>query len=252
MTSYLYKDGVFFETNENLPILVADSLLVSEGNVRSLDKHIIRFIKQTSLKAPDLLPQLPEFLFKFLELVPRTGNQFPRLEIQSDLSLKVQIRPAPEITQTVTLWTYPKPDPRADLSVKGPELELGAKLRQQAQEQGADEAILLNREGFISEGSLSSLVWWEDDVLVAPGNEIPWLESVTRTEIFEIAQKLNIETKTRTAKPEELINHELWLLSSLQGIRTVTNWINLSDQFKTTNKRELFMAELEAFVEQLP
>ena len=252
MTSYLYKDGVFVETNENLPILVADSLLVSEGKVRSLDKHIIRFIKQTSLKAPDLLPQLPEFLFKFIELVPRTGNQFPRLEIQTDLSLKVQIRPAPEITQTVILWTYPEPDPRADLSVKGPELELGAKLRQQAQQQGADEAILLNLEGFISEGSLSSLVWWEEGTLVAPSDEIPWLESITRTDVFEIAEQLGIKTQFANRTPEDLINKEVWLLSSLQGIRTVTNWVGLSDQFKPGEHKELFDKELEKLVSPLP
>ena len=252
MTSYLYKDGVFVETNENLPILVADSLLVSEGNVRSLDKHLVRFMKQTSLKAPELLPELPEFLFKFFELVPRTGNQFPRLEIQSDLSLKVQIRPAPELTQTVTLWTYPEPDPRVDLSVKGPELELGAQMRQAAQQQGADEAILLTKDGFISEGALSSLVWWEDETLVAPGSHIPWLESITRTEVFEIAELLGIKTKFANRTPEELINKEVWLLSSLQGIRTVTKWIGLSDQFKTGEHKELFDNELQKLVSPLP
>lgn len=252
MTSYLYKDGVFVETNENLPILVADSLLVSEGNVRSLDKHLVRFMKQTSLKAPELLPDLPEFLFRFFELVPRTGNQFPRLEIQSDLSLKVQIRPAPELTETVTLWTYPEPDPRVDLSVKGPELQLGAEIRDKAKEHGADEAILLTKEGFISEGALSSLVWWEDETLVAPGNHIPWLESITRTEVFEIAELLSINTKFANRTPEELINKEVWLLSSLQGIRTVTNWIGLSDQFKTGEHKELFDKELQKLVSPLP
>jgi branched-subunit amino acid aminotransferase/4-amino-4-deoxychorismate lyase len=252
MTSYLYKDGVFVETSENLPILVADSLLVSEGNVRSLDKHLVRFMKQTSLKAPELLPELPEFLFKFIELVPRTGNQFPRLEIQSDMSLKVQIRPAPEITQTVTLWTYPEPDPRVDLSVKGPELQLGAEIRDRAIAHGADEAILLTKDGSISEGALSSLVWWEEETLVAPNDEIPWLESVTRQEIFEIAENLGIRTKQLNAKPEDLINKEVWLLSSLQGIRTVTNWIGVSNQFQESQHRELFNRELEKFVSPLP
>ena len=252
MTSYLYKNGVFVETNENLPILVADSSLVSEGNVRSLDKHLVRFMKQTSLKAPELLPELPEFLFKFIELVPRTGNQFPRLEIQSDLSLKVQIRPAPELTETVTLWTYHEPDPRVDLSVKGPELELGAEIRDKAKEHGADEAILLTKDGFISEGALSSLVWWEDETLVAPNDEIPWLESVTRQEIFEIAENLGIQTKQLNAKPEDLINKEVWLLSSLQGIRTVTNWIGVSEHFQEGQHKELFDKELEKFVSPLP
>jgi len=252
MTFYQYLNGEFQEVETNHQILIADSLLVKDNSVRSLDKHITRLISNAALKAPELLPQIPDFIFDAIALIPKTGSYFPRFEISTDKDFYLNLRPAPEITETVTLWTYPHPDPRTDLTVKGPELDLGSQIRNQALENHADEAILLNKEGFISEGSLSSLVWWEDDVLVAPGNEIPWLESVTRTEIFEIAQKLNIKTKTRTAKPEELINHELWLLSSLQGIRTVTNWINLSDQFKTSTKRELFMTELEAFVEQLP
>lgn len=252
MTFYQYLNGEFQEVETTHQMLIADSLLVKDNTVRSLDKHITRLISHTALRAPELLPQIPDFIFDALELIPKTGSFFPRFEISTNKEFFLNLRPVPQITETVTLWTYPHPDPRTDLSVKGPELELGTQLRNQASANKADEAILLNTEGFISEGSLSSLVWWEEDVLVAPGDEIPWLESITRTEVFEIAQTLNIETRTRQAKPEELINHELWLLSSLQGIRNVTSWVNLSDQFKTSNKRALFMKELEGFVEELP
>jgi len=252
MTTYRYLDGDLEETQENLGILVADSFLVSEGLVRSLDKHLVRFIKQATLKTPELVGELPDYIFKALSIIPKTGNQFPRLEIQEDLSLKLQQRPAPEITKTAALWTYPESDPRTDLTVKGPELDLGSKIRAEAQKRGADEAILLNQEGFISEGALSSLVWWEGDVLVAPGNQIPWLESITRTEIFEIAEKLEIETKTALARPEELIGKEVWLLSSLQGIRVITNWIGLSDDFAEGKHIAQFNAELQKMLTPLP
>jgi branched-subunit amino acid aminotransferase/4-amino-4-deoxychorismate lyase len=108
---------------------------------------------------------------------------------------------------------------------------LGVELRSLAQAQGADETILLNEHGEISEGALSSLVWWRGDVLCAPGNEIPWLESVTRQEIFQIAESMGIETRFEHAIPEELVGLELWLLSSLQGIRTVKSWVGMSDNF---------------------
>jgi len=252
MTTYCYLNGKFEETSENLGILVADSFLVADGLVRSLDKHLVRFIRQATLKTPELVSEIPDYLFAALNLIPKTGKQFPRLEIQEDKSLKVQLRPAPEIAKTVTLWTYPEADPRTDLTVKGPELDLGGQIRNQAIQLGADEAILLNKEGFISEGALSSLVWWEDDVLVAPGNQIPWLESVTRTEIFEVAEKLGIQTKTVLAKPEDLIGKEVWLLSSLQGIRLVTNWVGLSDSFAEGKHIAAFEAELEKLLVPLP
>jgi len=251
MTTYRYSSGEFQETQENHGILVADSFLVAEGLVRSLDKHLVRFIRQATLKTPELISEIPDFLFKALALIPKTGNQFPRLEIQADKSLKLQLRPAPELTKTATLWTYPEADPRADLSVKGPELDLGAQIRAQAQAIGADEAVILNQDGFISEGALSSLVWWEGDTLVAPGNQIPWLESVTRTEIFEIAEKLEIATKTVLAKPEDLIGKEVWQLSSLQGIRLVTNWIGISDNFAKGNHIAEFEVELNKMLVRL-
>ena len=252
MTTYRYSNGEFQETQENHGILVADSFLVADGLVRSLDKHLVRFIRQATLKAPELISEIPDYLFKALALIPKTGNHFPRLEIQADKSLKLQLRPAPELTKTATLWTYPEADPRTDLSVKGPELDLGAQIRTQAQAIGADEAVILNQDGFISEGALSSLVWWDGDTLVAPGNQIPWLESVTRTEIFEIAEKLEIETKTVLAKPEDLIGKEVWQLSSLQGIRLVTNWIGLSDDFAKGSHVAEFEAELNKMLVPLP
>ena len=252
MTTFEYVAGEMVETNQNAPILVADSFLVTEGKVRSLDKHIVRLINHTALKAPELLPTIPDYIFQALNLVPRTGNHFPRLEIQTDNSLKIQLRPVPELTETVVLWTYPEADPRADLTVKGPELDLGATIRDQALKQGADEAILLTKEGFISEGALSSLVWWEGDILTAPDNEIPWLESITRTEVFEIAEKLGIKTQTKKAKPEELVGKEVWSLSSLQGIRAVSSWVNLSDNFLAATQKPIFDRELEALLVPLP
>ena len=60
MTTFEYLAGEMVETNQNAPILVADSFLVNEGKVRSLDKHIVRLINHTALKAPELLPVIPD------------------------------------------------------------------------------------------------------------------------------------------------------------------------------------------------
>jgi branched-subunit amino acid aminotransferase/4-amino-4-deoxychorismate lyase len=78
------------------------------------------------------------------------------------------------------------------------------------------------------------------------------LESITRTEVFEIAAKLGLKTQTVNRKPEDLIVKEVWLLSSLHGIRTVVNWIGLSDNFKSAEHKELFDQELAKLVITLP
>jgi branched-subunit amino acid aminotransferase/4-amino-4-deoxychorismate lyase len=233
MQSYIFQEGSLIPKESHESVLVADSFLVEDGKVRSLGLHLDRFKRGLELKAHKLSDSFEDFLSQALALIPRTGRYFPRLEVQDteNKSFVFILREAPEQLGPATLWTYPYPDPRKDLSTKGPELSLGVELRALAQAQGADETILLNEHGEISEGALSSLVWWRGDILCAPGNEIPWLESVTREEIFQIAETMGIKTRFEHAIPEELIGLELWLLSSLQGIRTVKSWIGVSHSF---------------------
>jgi len=252
LPTFQYISGELVETTNDSPVLIADSFLVSEGTVRSLDKHIVRFVSHTQLKAPELLEAIPEFLAQVIMTLPKSGNHFPRLEIREDRNFYLNLRPAPDLEATAVLWTYPEADPRRDLTVKGPELHSGSLFREEAIKQGAHEAILITQDGFISEGALSSLVWWEDETLTAPGEEIPWLESITRAEVFQIANQLGIPTQTKNRKPEELINKEVWLLSSLHGIRTVTNWIGLSNEFKPGEHKEIFEQAMNQLVTPLP
>ncbi len=254
MQSYIFQEGSLIPKESHESVLVADSFLVEDGKVRSLQLHQDRFLRGLRDKAPDLVQDLEPFLDQALALIPRTGRYFPRFEVQDAESpmFVFMLREAPEQLGPANLWTYPYPDPRKDLSTKGPELSLGVELRSLAQAQGADETILLNEHGEISEGALSSLVWWRGDVLCAPGNEIPWLESVTRLEIFQIAESMGIKTRFEHAIPEELVGLELWLLSSLQGIRTVKRWVGVSENFPQAQNATAFEKRMKMLASALP
>ncbi len=254
MQSYIFQEGSLTPRESHESVLVADSFLVEDGKVRSLQLHQDRFIRGLQAKAPELLDTYASFMQEAIALIPRTGRYFPRFEVQNNESpvFVFMLREAPEQLGPATLWTYPYPDPRKDLSTKGPELSLGVELRSLAQAQGADETILLNEHGEISEGALSSLVWWRGDVLCAPGNEIPWLESVTRLEIFQIAESMGIKTRFEHAIPEELVGLELWLLSSLQGIRTVKSWVGVSENFPQAQNATAFEKRMKMLASALP
>ena len=159
MQSYIFQEGSLTPKESHESVLVADSFLVEDGKVRSYHLHLDRFIRGLKDKAPELLQDLEPFLDQALALIPRTGRYFPRYEVQEGPVFVFMLREAPEQLGPANLWTYPYPDPRKDLSTKGPELSLGVELRSLAQAQGADETILLNEHGEISEGALSSLVW---------------------------------------------------------------------------------------------
>lgn len=208
------------------PLSVADSWFVTNGSARALQRHFKRF--SNSITDQDTKEQLPGFFEQIVKVMPRTGDWFPRIEYRAERPvgerLFLRLRPAPERTETCTLWSYDKEDPRQMPAIKGPDLSACQRLRRAANLHGADEAVLLDPDGYISDGALSAIVWWQGDTLCAPDDQTPWLPSITRELVFAIADQAGYQTATVKQKPQELHNHEIWSLSSLQGIRGVTAW----------------------------
>lgn len=228
-------------------LLVADSWLVDDGRVRSLQQHFERF--QNSIQDPSVLAELPKFFEEVIRKLPRDGRWFPRIELHdkttNDSRLHLRLRTAPEQQQSIVLWTHPESDPRTAPLIKGPDLSLAMQLRRGAQMRGADEAVILNSDGFIAEGALSSILWWRADVLCAPGPDIIWLPSVTRNEVFAIAEQMGITTRFEKAKPADLVGLEIWAVSSLQGILAVDQWLELGSPVGKPTHFEPFQKRLK-------
>ena len=226
---------------------VADSWLVEDGRVRSLDAHFERFARWVSEVSPDCSPSLPAFFEAVKAKIPGAGRWFPRIEFHAEAEaphhLFLRLRKAPDQIGDVTLWTLPDPDPRQNPSVKGPDLSLGMQMRRNAKMHGADEAVILSQDGYVLEGALSSLVWWRGETLCSSSEDLPWLPSVTRNEIFAIANQMGYATRAERVKPADLVGLEMWALSSLQGIRVVSEWVELGgpvgkpSHFEAFNKR---------------
>jgi branched-subunit amino acid aminotransferase/4-amino-4-deoxychorismate lyase len=229
------------------PIQVADSFLVNEGRVRSLHKHRSRFNASA-----ELLTELDLDLFwnETVKMLPRTGEVFPRLELSGD-NLVLRLRPPSEFKPKVILWSVEEPDDRVDPKTKGPDLVHGAMLRRKSNLFGADEAVILDSEGFVIEGALSSLLWWRDEVLCAPDEQTNWLPSVTRSDLFDAADQAGYATAKEHVKPADLIGLELWIASSLTGIRPVMDWVNLGGPVGSQKHFESFQRRLRLMTSEL-
>ena len=249
---YQYKDGILAAISEpaeqEVGLAVADSFLVENGAMRGRKLHEDRFRAGVAVTSPEYLDELDRFFELAFELVPREGRWWPRFELhlgsESPNQLYFRLRGAPELLGPASVWTLPEADPRSNPAIKGPDLSLGQQLRRKAKMHGADEAILLNSKGEIAEGALSSLVWWRGDVLYAPDDTIPWLPSVTRQLVLEVANQSGVEVRLEAAKPESLIGCEVWLLGALHGIRVVTEWIDLGGELGPSRRAEAFSKRL--------
>ena len=256
---YLYKNGTLAAISEpaeqEVGLAVADSFLVENGAMRGRKLHEDRFRAGVAETSPEYAEELDRFFEQAFELVPKQGRWWPRFELhlgaQSPNQLYLRLRAAPEPLGNATLWTLNEPDPRSNPSIKGPDLSLGQQLRRKAKMHGADEAVLLDSNGNIAEGALSSLVWWRGETLCAPSDSITWLPSVTRTLVLEIAKQSGVEVRFEEARPESLIGCEVWLLSALNGIRPVTNWVDLAGELSKPTHVDSFSKRLRLFTEQI-
>lgn len=87
---------------------------------------------------------------------------------------------------------------------------------------GADEAIWLNREGYVTEGAFSNVFVWHGKRLLTPPLEEGVLAGITRQAVFEIATQLGVDCLEERI-PARLLPHAqaIFLTSSVRGIVSV-------------------------------
>lgn len=74
-----------------------------------------------------------------------------------------------------------------------------------AKPSGFDEAIMMDRDGYIAEGSAENIFVVKDGRLLTPSSESSILERITRDTVISIAKRDDIDVEERKIHREELI-----------------------------------------------
>jgi branched-subunit amino acid aminotransferase/4-amino-4-deoxychorismate lyase len=255
---YLWRDD-HLEARDDCDVLpatieAADSWLAADGAVRALDLHRTRFM--TSIPRGRYRQVQPaEFWDAAIAAIPRTGLWFPRVELRTQLlrpQLLLRMREAPELKRSIVLITHGGRDPRTAPRFKGPDLEAMTRLRTLAQKHGADDALLLDSDGFVADGSTTCLVWWRGDALCVPAAEIERIDSVTVRSVIAIATALGIDVLYESVTPADLQGLEVWALNALHGIRIVTSWVDGPPTAEQPGRVGAWQARLDALRKPLP
>ena len=96
---------------------------------------------------------------------------------------------------------------------------LNVVARAEAEEKGADEALLLNTNGEVAETAGGNIFWvYQDKICTVPtGRGV--LPGITRAVVLEICQSLGLETNKRVIKLEHLRNAEgIFVTQSALGL----------------------------------
>lgn len=257
-TTFLWQDGVLAVRDDCdvLPasIEVADSWLATEGTALALDLHRSRFM--TGIPRGRYTQFDPSaFWDAAIAAIPRTGDWFPRVELRTQVlrpQFLFRLREAPERSRSVVLATHTGRDPRNAPRIKGPDLEDMVRLRTSVQSRGAQEAVILTREGFIAEGSTTCLAWWRGDALAIPSDDIERIDSVTLRSVLALATALGVDILREDTRPEDLEGCEVWALNALHGIRIVTEWADGPSVAEEPGRLDAWRRRLDALRRPLP
>jgi branched-chain amino acid aminotransferase len=231
---FLLGDGLFetMRVVNGRPFRMAQHL---ERMTRGLD-----FIK---IKLPFTAKELQKF---GAELIER--NQLPNSILRVTISrgagprgyssknsgpptVAMTLNPLPETNPDEPLqWslvTSPFRVPASDAlsSFKTTSKILNILARAEAEERGADEALLLNTNGEAAEAAGGNMFWvYRERICTVPtGRGV--LPGITRAVVLEICQSLGLETNKRVIKPEMLRNTEgIFITTSAQGIVPVVSF----------------------------
>lgn len=199
---FLYGDGLF------------ETMRIFNGQPFRWREHMERFQSGAEfLKIK--LPFAPETLRGFVdELIGK--NNLPDALLRMTLSRGIGVRgysPKGAENPTMVMSLHPAPrnegkSPRWKLITSLHRLPANEPLahfktcnklaqilaRSEADTAGADEALLLNTDGFVVEGASSNLFWIEDDTICTPPLASGVLPGVTRAVVVEICKKLGLKT----------------------------------------------------------
>ena len=210
---FLYGDGLF------------ETMRVFRGKPFRWQQHWERLQRGADfLKIK--LPFTPEALRGFVdELIAK--NDMPDALLRVTLSRGVGVRgysPKGAESPTLVMSLHPAPShevnslPRWKLITSSHRLPANEPLAQfktcnklaqilaraEADAAGADEALLLNTDGFVVEGASSNLFWIERGAVCTPPLASGILPGVTRGVVFEICEKLGLKMHEANITAEKL------------------------------------------------
>ncbi len=110
-----------------------------------------------------------------------------------------------------------------DPSVKSGNYLSNIMALREAKQQGAHEALRLNKEGFVAEGASSNVFVSRKGKVVTPPKSAGLLPGITRMRIMQIAKSLNIEVTEQPLHPDDVRGaDEIFITSSIRGLLPIT------------------------------
>lgn len=228
---FLFGDGVY----EVIPVY--------SKRLFTFEPHLKRL--KNSLAATDIMNPLDDagwrkLLQKLVDMHP-WPDQFIYLQVTRGVQMQRDHLPADNLTPTLYAYTNELKPVSDNIQTHGIKAVTLDDLRWQhcdikaitllpnilmkmtAKQQGADDAILIDRDGFVTEGTSNNVFIVRDGQLQTPPQSTALLSGITRQVILELAEQHNMPfSETPLTLPDLQAADEIWLTSSTKYALPVT------------------------------
>ena len=225
---YLLGDGVF----ETMRTKRDSSLFFPELHLKRAQNGLKKifidteiyddFIEYSQLLAKEATKQIGNDLYIRINISTGSGYDWgnkPKLVFTGIARSLPEENPLPLSCQTYRGFS----ERHALSDVKSLSYVRSAALRRKVRELAVDDLIIVNRENYVVEASMSNLIARKGNIIYAPGTESGALPGITRQliidrlidkSIYKIEEKLSLETLLKS--------DEVLLTSSISGVRRVS------------------------------
>ena len=93
----------------------------------------------------------------------------------------------------------------------------------EAQQRGADDALMLTVDGYVSETTAANLFWVDAGTIFTPSDDCDLLPGITRSALLDIIRETGIPLRTGRFEPSVLHQADaVWMCNSVREICPVT------------------------------
>ena len=259
---FLYGDGIY------------ETMRVYDGVVFKIDEHLLRLYRSASLIGLNIPLDHAELKIAVYETLIANvhKNAYVRLTISrgyGSVGLDPDFCPKPTIVIIAKkLKEYPRDyyerginviisqtrrnlkeaiDPR----IKSLNFLNNVLAKIEAKKAGAYEALMLNAQGFLTEGTISNVFFYRDNILCTPSVKSGILDGITRGMIVELASRDDISVhEGRFTKKDLLAAEEVFITNTTMEAMPVSKVNDKTFKAGLISKRirKAYRQEVKAYV----
>jgi para-aminobenzoate synthetase/4-amino-4-deoxychorismate lyase len=191
-----------------------ETMRAREGRLPLLEAHLARL--RRSLDALRLGTPSRD-LAALARAEAGTGNRVVRLEVRAGVAT-VTTRDVPSVTPPAVIVAV---EPHAPYVHKTTERGVFDRALAEAARAGADDALLVTREGYVAEGTTWSLFWWEGvgERLCTPSLDLGILPGVGRARVMQLAPVEQVRVRLA-----DLAVRSVFFVNAVQGIVQISTF----------------------------